>query len=315
MGEPRCGVVGPARTRIGLGPYLARDLEKAGASVVAVCGRDLGRTEATASEFAARFGHPVAAYTSLAAMLDREKLDGLVIAAPIPVHKPALEAALEAGVSVLCEKPLVAPEEHHQVPALVDAFADRGLTLMENCIWPYTLPAVWALYPDLRAQPVESFEMRLSPVGTGKHALEDSLSHFVSVIQDLVAVDSSTRIADLQLRGAGPESERIEIDLRLESPFPGLQSTLYLARCATQPRPAWVAVNGKRVERRIDSRDYSISFWAGGRSHSLEDPLAALVRVFVQLLREPSLDRARAESSAIRERARLYRTILDAWDG
>lgn len=313
MSKPRVGLVGPARTRIGLGPYLARDLETVGAHLAAVAGRDPARTRAAADELAGQFGHEVAAYTSLPEMLRADPpLDGVVIAAPIEVHKPALEVALEARIPVLCEKPLVAPEEHDQVPALVEAFVGQGLLLMENCIWPYTLPAVWELHPELVGQPLQSFEMRLSPVGRGVHMVVDSLSHFISMLQALLPVDASTRVAHVEIRGAAPDAEAVEIDLRLESPFPAVQSTLYLERVETQPRPAWVAVSGKRVDRHIGS-DYSISFAAGGRSLTLEDPLAALVRVFVQLLREPNLDRARAESFAIRERARIYDAVLGFW--
>ena len=49
------------------------------------------------------------------------------------------------------------------------------------------------------------------------------------------------------------------------------------------------------------------------RNHRGETPLTALVRSFVQQLKEPDRDRARAEAAEIRERARIYRAILDGW--
>jgi hypothetical protein len=312
---PRCGIVGAARTNTGLGPFLARELVAAGARVAAIAGRDPARTAAVAQDLTARWGQPVAAYDSVAEMLARADLTALVIAAPIAAHLPALRAALHAGVAVLCEKPLVAPEEHDEVPALLAEFRTRGLLLVENCPWPMVLHVLPSLHPELQSAAVESVEMLLSPTGRGRIMLIESLSHFVSVLQHLLPVDSRTRVSAIDLRGAAPDSESAEITVVCESPFPALRSTLYLRRCETQPRPAWVAVNGKRVERRIRQRDYSISFQAGDRCLTVEDPLGALVRRFVLMLRESDLDRARAESFAIQERARLYHTIVQAWAG
>ena len=97
----RCGVVGAGRSRVGLGPFLVRDLEAAGASVTAIAGRDGKRTSALAREYAERYDHPVVASVSVPEMLATEGLDAVVIAAPIEVHLPALRAAVEAGVHAL----------------------------------------------------------------------------------------------------------------------------------------------------------------------------------------------------------------------
>jgi len=310
---PKCGIVGGGRTRNGLGPYIVRDLEAAGASVVAVTGRDAARTEAVAAAMRETYSHRVSAHTQVADMIERAGVDALVIAAPIPVHLRALEAGLAAGVSVLCEKPLVAPQEHDEVADLIHAYAARELLLMENCPWPYVLHVLPELYPELRQQPVELLQMRLSPSGKGRFMLEDSVSHFISVLQKLLPVDATTRVEDIEMTGCEPATESVEIGMALESPFPRLRTTLYLERCEAQPRPAWVAVNDKRVARRIQRRDYSISFAAGARSLAVVDPMTALLRDFVHLLRTPDLDRTRAESFAIRERARFYRLIVAAW--
>ena len=305
--------MGAGRSRNGLGPFLARDLEAAGARVVAIAGRHAGRTREVAAEMAASAGHEVAACTSLAELATDHGLDAVVIAAPIEVHLPALEACLEAGVSVLCEKPLVAPEQHEMVPELLDRFAERGLLLMENCQWPFMLGVLDELFPGLAGRPVERIEMLVSPIGRGRAMVVDSLSHFLSVIQHLVRVDPSTQLRNLEVSACEQDTESLELNVELETPFPAVRSSLYLRQCAVQPRPAWVAVNGERVERRIRPQDYSISFTGGGRTIGIEDPLTALVRQFVVLLREPDLDRARAEASLIRERARLYRAVFSAW--
>lgn len=68
---------------------------------VAVCGRDPERTRA----FAARWNVPQN-YTDYREMIASAKLDALIIAASNDMHYPITMAALDAGLHVLCEKPL-----------------------------------------------------------------------------------------------------------------------------------------------------------------------------------------------------------------
>ena len=306
--------MGAGRSRNGLGPFLARDLEAAGCAVTAVIGRDPERTAAAAAELVERHGHPVQAHTDAGAALAATAPDALIVAAPIVAHRRGLEAALQHRVAVLCEKPLVAPEEHDSVAALLDGFAEQGLLLMENCQWPHALRGLDRLLPGARQRPPERVEMLLAPSGTGRAMVVDTLSHLLSVLQMLVAIGGETRLGRVAFSGLQPDATRGTVELELESPFPRLRSSLYLERCATQPRPAWVAVDGRRVERQIDMSDYSMSLCSEDQSMAIEDPLTLLVRDFVHNLREPDLDRVRAESDLIRQRARIYGAVLDAFD-
>jgi hypothetical protein len=313
--QPRCGLVGPARTRNGLGPFLAAFLEQAGAEVVAVAGREPRRTARAAAALGERLGHAVQVADSVATLAARGDLHALVIAAPIEAHLPCLRAALGAGLHVLCEKPLVGLDEHGRVPALLDEFEASRRILRENCLWPMALPALARLYPDLDRQHVRNVEMMLSPAETGLEMLVDSLSHFLSLIQALVPVDHRTRIAALDFSEPPASARRLTLQIALESPFPRLTGTLLLEPGHPSPRPAWFSVDGARVERRIAMPDYGIRFAGADAEVSVGDPLAAVVYGFVQMLREDDLERARAESLAIRHRARLYQQILEAWVG
>ncbi|MEM7198729.1 MAG: Gfo/Idh/MocA family oxidoreductase [Planctomycetota bacterium] len=310
----RCGVVGAGRTRNGLGPFMARDLERAGAEVVAVVGRDQARAEAAAVPLRDQLGHDLAAHGSVAEMMAAHELDGMVIASPVATHLAALRAAAAAGVAALGEKPLVTPEEHGEVPGLIAAFAERGTPLLENCQLPHVLGVFDTLFPGLRQGRIESLELRMAPSGTGRTMVVDSASHLLSLVQSVVPIDASTRVRRLEISDRSAASERTEVVLELESPFPTVRCTLYLERCAEQPRPQWIALNGQRVERRIQMSDYSMGYWDGQRGVPVADPLAAQVRAFVQIVGEPDRDRIRAESDAILERARLYRDIVAAWD-
>jgi len=71
----------------------------------AVCGRSRDKTE----NYAARYG--VKAYTNVAEMVSKEKIDVVIICTPHPNHRKPAIAALEAGASVLIEKPLASSLE------------------------------------------------------------------------------------------------------------------------------------------------------------------------------------------------------------
>lgn len=71
------------------------------AQVTAICGRN----EARAQEMAAKFNIPKV-YTDYEALLASGEIDAVVIAAPDDLHFPMVMAALDAGLHVICEKPL-----------------------------------------------------------------------------------------------------------------------------------------------------------------------------------------------------------------
>jgi predicted dehydrogenase len=77
------------------------------AELVAICGRDPAR----AREMATKFAIP-AVFADYRAMLEQAGLDAVVIATPDDQHYPMTMAALDAGLHVLCEKPLALTVEH-----------------------------------------------------------------------------------------------------------------------------------------------------------------------------------------------------------
>jgi hypothetical protein len=309
----RFGILGAGRSRQGLGPYHARHAEAAGGEVVAIAGRDLARTQATARSLEESLGHSVLACEGVAALL-RQDLDALIIAAPPAAHLPALRATLAAEVPVLCEKPLVTPEEHGLVPGLMREFREREILIMETCQWPLVLPALAKLHPERDFRHPREVKMRLSPSPLGRAMVVDSLSHFLSVLQALAPLDGDTRITALEFRGRGGEKDGFDLALELAGENFQVVGELILRQCPEQPRPAWIQVDGARIERQIRLPDYQISLVAGDRKLSVDDPLAGLVYGFVQCVREATSDRVRTESLAIQCRARLYQQIVEALD-
>ena len=81
--------------------YYPRFKNHSGASVVAVCGRNRGRAEELAQQYAI-----AQVYTDYREMIQTAELDAVVAAVPDYLHYPVTMAALEAGLHVICEKPM-----------------------------------------------------------------------------------------------------------------------------------------------------------------------------------------------------------------
>jgi predicted dehydrogenase len=71
------------------------------AAISAICGRNTER----AGELAAKYGIPQV-FSNYREMISRAEIDALVVAAPDDLHAEIARAGLEAGLHVLCEKPL-----------------------------------------------------------------------------------------------------------------------------------------------------------------------------------------------------------------
>lgn len=307
----RIGILGARRTRNGLGPFLAQHLEAAGARVVAVGGRDAGGASAAALSLGALLGHEVGAHGSVHDLC-RAGLDALVIASPPETHADALEAALAARLPTLSEKPLVEPHATARGLALVDGFDRAGVLLVENCQWPFVLPALHALHPQLAGTAPHLLRMRLSPSQPGPGMVADSLSHLLSLAQHLVVVGPDTEARDVELALLGADG--LCLRLCLVSGTSTLRCALELVPCPAQPRPAWVEVDGCRMERQIGS-DYAIQFRAADRVVSAPDPVRELVYRFASLAQHPVDEPRRAESRSIRERARLFGHVVRCCGG
>ena len=78
----------------------------AGFTVTAVCDTNEERARAAAQECEERFGIRPAVYTDHQELLSKEQIDGADLCLPHGVHHSVAIECMEAGVPVLCEKPL-----------------------------------------------------------------------------------------------------------------------------------------------------------------------------------------------------------------
>jgi hypothetical protein len=309
----RIGIVGAGRSRQGLGPYLAKAFTIAGCRVHAVAGRDLAGAERAASALGRQLGHTVLACDG--PMQLARQVDALVIAGPVPCHLEALRAGLAAGVPCLCEKPLVGVEDTAAARAVVDGFRDRGLLLVENCQWPFVLPAFHALYPERTSTPVRSLAMGLGPGFAGPAMVADSLSHALSMAMAVAPMPHDARPSAVRQTDGGPSATVNLVTFTLPATTGPIAVTLHLQHCAEPPRPAWFAVDGCRLDRRLGV-DYAQSFVRpDGVGMLVQDPLHQLVYGFVALLQAPNRERIHAEAAAVALRLELYAAVLSALGG
>ena len=129
----RWGLIGPggiARRFAGAVRHLPA------CSLVAVAGRRRERAQAFADAWADGDA-TIAVASSIPELLARTDLDAVYVATPHAFHPEAVHACLDAGLPVLCEKPL-APTAA-QARAMVAHARERGVLLME-AMWTSFLP-------------------------------------------------------------------------------------------------------------------------------------------------------------------------------
>lgn len=110
--------------------FLPAIRRTAGARLTAVLSRDPGRGKA----FAAEAGAP-AVYTSIAEVVANPDVHAVIVATPDAVHEEQVIAAAEAGVHVLCEKPMATTLAGAQ--RMADAVRRSGVTFAMGFTWRF----------------------------------------------------------------------------------------------------------------------------------------------------------------------------------
>ncbi len=93
--------------------------------LTAICGRNRER----ADEMAAKYGVPQT-YTNYRQMIDEAQLDAVVVASPDDLHYEMVMVALDAGLHVLCEKPVALNADHAK--SMYDKAEAAGVKHMVN---------------------------------------------------------------------------------------------------------------------------------------------------------------------------------------
>ena len=311
------GVIGARRRRQGLGPFVVRDLVRAGAHVPCFLATSEKTRNETQERLARDQGIAARGYLDLEEMREAEQIDALAILSPAETHETYLEAAYRAGLHVLCEKPFVWQCDDLGVTGagILDAFASRDLLVVENCPWPYTLPCFEALHPEFRSSRThqanrapERFDMFLQPSNGGLQMLCDSFPHAISLLQALIP-DSPLALEAIEYEG-NLETGPMTVRFRCISETSPTLVRVELEPTQALPRRAWIAIDGRRAERDVISDSYELSFSDAGRSVPVRDPLSLLVADFIDNLATPNAPRRERLRRTIARRIEMLQALL-----
>lgn len=311
MSALRVGIVGGRRVRQGLGPFVARDFERAGATVRAVLGTSQTTADAAAEQIRETCGATPTAFADADSFYGSE-LDVVCVLSPAGTHVAHVERALEARGHVFCEKPFAwDPEERwaERARELEDAFDAAGLVLRTNTQWPFTLPAFEAL-TGVTTNGAGTLAMGMAPASTGKQMLGDALPHPLSVAQALHP--GLERAVDVSFDA--PSDRSLTVRARLVGDGGSLDVEVELRGDALEvPREAWLAIDGRRADRCVREGDYALFLREGARVVDLPDPLSGCVESFVRAAEGTATGDSPAIGS-ISRRAAMLEDIVRAYD-
>ena len=321
MRNARFAIVGARRVRQGLGPFIARFLDRYEIDVIAVIGTRLETAKVGSDQLRQEYGIETRPFDSLAAAHAHTPLDGVVIASPVDTHETYLQQALELELHVLAEKPLLAPGRGavERCLELTSAFEQRGLLLVENIQWPYVVKTFRELYPQWEGG-VSRFAMRMSPMTVGRQMLDDSLSHPISLLEALLpqTPPQAREISFEPFRHEdGGEGLRVAFDYGVPRSS-SRPVELHFVRCPKPPRPAWVEIEGLRGIRQIRMPSYQMVMETPPdvrepRFVPMDDPLEALIKDFCgRLYAALEGDEVRSDKG-IYGRYALFHGILEAY--
>ena len=180
----------------GFGRHHAKWYATLGCEVVAFLGSSPASVARTASALREAFGFDGEGYSSLDELLSAARPDAVSVCTPLPLHADHARAAIEAGCSVLCEKPFLvragasAAEMLAEARSLVEAAEQRGVVLSVNTQYAAAAQVYRQFLPEAPAFPERFFaEMvsRLKPTGPrGRDIWIDLMSHPLSMLLELV---------------------------------------------------------------------------------------------------------------------------------
>jgi predicted dehydrogenase len=162
------------------------------AVIAALCGRDRTYAESIARKFSIP-----RVYTDWSEMIACEPLDGIAIVTPNYLHHPITLAALDAGLHVICEKPLAMnAAEAREMLARAVAQQRQHLTMFDYRAMPAARRAkeligagylgrvfhvIAAYQHSSMVDPAKPFAWRMSRAASGTGTLGDLGSHVVDL--------------------------------------------------------------------------------------------------------------------------------------
>lgn len=278
----KVAIIGAGRTRNGIGEFIGKYFQENGAIVVSVLGTTV-KTAQNASSALKQYGIDATAYTDFNSMIEKERPDTVVIASPVPTHHEYLIKSIEAGSHVFCEKPFIWHEKDDICGSLEDIFKKaetKNLKIAMNSQWPFSIPYYEGLCGIIDSQKIDTFFIRLSPIGVEKEMIVESVPHALSI---LYYIFGKGEIINLDIE---PHEERITIKFNYRSDIKACKVLIRLVRKEFQPRDFLFGFNDKIVKRSLDLESYDIYFNHANRTLKIVDPLDLSVQDFISSVRK-----------------------------
>ncbi|WP_435349522.1 Gfo/Idh/MocA family protein [Haloarchaeobius sp. HRN-SO-5] len=280
----------------------------AGHEVVAIASRDDDRAEAVAADLDVD-----RAYDSYERLLDAASVDAVYVPLPNALHAEWTKRAADAGLHVLCEKPLAVDAD--EARELGDYCDDAGVTLMEAFMYRYhprteravevvdgqldRVRGAFATFQfPLRGGPDD---IRLDPDLAGG-SLMDVGCYAVSALRTLLGEPDRVRARVLDTRGCGVDTHltgTFEYDgatAQLSSSF----DTPPAQRYRVEAENGWLEVDGAFNPGDADEPQ-SLSYAVDGRTVTETfdpvDQYAEQVRHFVECVRTGRRPRTDADEA------------------
>ncbi len=278
----RVSIIGAGRNRNGIGEYIGKYFHAQGAEVTSVLGTR-EETSERATVALRKYGILATPYTSFQRMVEKEKPDVVVIASPSSTHSDYLAKCHEMGLAVFCEKPFVwqAAMNREKLEKLLEGFRDRGLTVAMNCQWPFAIKDYEAISGKIDVRKENEFYMAMSPFASGKEMIPESLPHALSLLNYSYGEGA---VNDVGFRI--PRDGEMLIRFKYLSRTAACEVNVKLASQRKQPRDFEFGFNGRIVIRRVDLKQYGITFHHGAKEIQIVDPLERSVQDFIKSFKE-----------------------------
>ena len=302
----KIAIIGAGRRRNGIGAYIARYAHVEGARVVAVLAQDEAAARHDADGLK-EYGIIADAYADLGALIERHRPDAIAIASPAATHADYLTRAIAAGMHVLCEKPFIWNNgcDSTQAAQVLDAARAHNLIVAMNSQWPFVLPVYEQLCGLPPAAQIESFQIQLAPLSTGRDMIPDAMPHALSMLYSVLGPGT---LEQLTLE---PGPDRLHSFFFLRNGCRTVSGFAELVHETCQPRSFAFGFNGNIARRTIDMATYRIAFTCGDERCEAEDPLQLSMRDFLHACRHAAAPRI--GSAHIVDTMQMLQQVYAAW--
>jgi predicted dehydrogenase len=278
----------------GFGRHHAKWYADLGCEVVAFLGSSPERVEATAQALRGAFGFRGRGYTSLEELLAAERPDAASVCTPPALHGEHARAAIDAGCSVICEKPFVwrpgvaSAELVAEARRLVEAAERQRVVLAVNTQYAAAAQEYRRLAPEALEAPTHFFgEMasKIKPGGPrGRDICIDLMPHPLSVLLALLP-DAALRPGTVR---AAVREEATEAQFEAVAGGRACAVTLRVAKLPEPPFPRRFGFGGQIAEvgTKPDERGVYRGYVAvGDRERACDDFMKTSIERFCRAVR------------------------------